>query len=332
METKRTHTIIRSFFGKHFSKETQLRFRFWLRMEEDKEEKEEMMEDIWQESPSVVSGQTWNDLSEIRQRIAVAQRKAPVLRYQLLRQWSKYAAVVALVVTTAVVTHLLNHPSVEIVSPKMAEIYVPYGECRQVQLPDGTSVWVNAGSLLVYPSEFMAGTRTVYLSGEARFEVVKNPDKPFIVSTNHLDVQALGTVFSVDAYPNSPTTSATLEAGSIRVDGRQGVQVSSILKPDEQLVYLHQTGQFSVHKVEAGGISAWKDGYLVFENASFEELVNALERKYNVTINYNARKYQGSFYFVKFNPSESVEDAMLVLSRLIDGFHYTITGQTISIN
>lgn len=332
METKRTHTIIRSFFGKHFSEETQLRFRFWLRMEDDGQEKEQMMEDIWEESPSVVSGQTWDDLSEMKQRIAIAERKRPVLRHQLLHQWGKYAAVVALVVTTAVVTYFLDRPSVEIVSPKMAELYVPYGECRQVQLPDRTSVWVNAGSLLVYPSEFIADTRMVYLSGEARFEVVKNPDKPFIVSTNYLDVQALGTVFSVDAYPNSPTTSATLEEGSIRVDGRQGEPVSSILKPDEQLVYSHQTGQFTVHKVEAGGISAWKDGYLIFENASFEELVNALERKYNVTINYNAAKYQGSSYFVKFNPNESVEDAMLVLSRLIDGFHYTITGQTISIN
>ena len=331
METKRTHNIIRSFFGKHFSKETQLRFRFWLRAEEDREEKEEMIEGIWQESPSLVSEQTWTDLAEMQERIAADGRMKPV-RYRLLHRWSKYAAVVALVVTTAAVTHFVNQHPVEMVSPKMTEVYVPYGECRQVQLPDGTSVWVNAGSLLVYPSEFTAATRTIYLSGEARFDVVKNPDKPFIVSTNYLDVQALGTIFSIEAYPGAKTTSATLEEGSVRVDTRQGIPVSSILKPDEQLVYSHLSGQMAIHKVEAGGLSAWKDGYLVFENATFEELVSALERKYNVTINYNAAKYQGSSYFVKFNPDESIEEALLVLSRLIDGFHYTVTGQTISIN
>lgn len=331
MATKRAYNLIRSFFGKHFSKEVQLRFRFWLRMEEDQEEKEEMIAEIWKESPSVVSEQTWEDLAEIQKRI-VADGGMRGMRYQLMHQWGKYAAVVALVITTAVVTHLFNRHPVEIVSPKMAELYVPYGECHQIQLSDGTTAWVNAGSLLVYPSRFTAGTRTVYLSGEARFEVVKDPDKPFIVSTNYLDIQALGTIFSVEAYPNAQTTSATLEEGGIRVDSRHGEPTSSILKPDEQLVYSHQTGQSAIHKVEAGGAAAWKDGYLVFENASFEELVNALERKYNVTINYNAAKYQDSSYFVKFNPNESIEDALLVLSRLIDGFHYTIAGQTISIN
>lgn len=331
METKRTHNIIRSFFGKRFSKETQLRFRFWFRTEEDGVEKEEMVERIWKESPSFVSEQTWKDLAEIQERIA-ANRKMEPVRYLFLRKWSKYAAVVVLVLTTAMVTYLFNRHPAEIAASEMAEIYVPYGECRQIQLPDGTSVWVNAGSLLVYPSRFTSGTRTVYLSGEARFEVVKNPEKPFIVSTNYLDVQALGTIFSVEAYPGSRITSATLEEGSIRVDTRKGMSAFSILKPDEQLVYSHLSGQMAIHKVEAGDLSAWKDGYLIFENATLEELVSVLERKYNVTINYNATKYQGSSYFVKFNPDESIEEALLVLSRLIDGFHYTITGQTININ
>lgn len=214
----------------------------------------------------------------------------------------------------------------------MAEFYVPYGDQQQLILPDGSVVWVNAGSILIYPSEFTAETRTVYLSGEACFEVTKNPDQPFIVSTQHLDVQVLGTVFSVDAYPGATETKATLEEGSVQVDMKSADLPSSVLKPNEQLVYSHLTHTVSINMVDAGQVSAWKDGYLIFRNAGFEEVVTALERKYNVTINYSAEKYKGRTYYVKFNPDESIEDALVILKHLISDFRYQITGKTISIN
>ena len=330
METKQVQNIIRSFFGKRFSKETQLRFRYWLRLTEDRDEKDATIRELWEKCPSSITERTWEDLSEMQERIG-RKHTIPVRR-SLFSRWGKYVAAVVLIVSTSVVTQLVNQPTVEVVSPKLVEFYVPYGDCREITLADGSIVWVNAGSLLIYPSEFTADTRTIYLSGEARFQVAKNPDKPFIVGTNHLDIQALGTVFSVCAYPNSQTTSTTLEEGSILVGVKPEKQQSSILKSGEQLVYHHQTHQIRINSVEAKQMSAWKDGYLIVENASFEQLIAALERKYDVTINYNAGKYNGRSYYVKFNPDESVEDALLILSRLIDGFKYTVTGQTISIN
>lgn len=330
METQQVQDIIRSFFGKRFSKETQLRFRYWFRAAVARDEKEVVLREIWEQTPALTTERTWEDLSEMQERIARELSK-PV-RYPLFSRWGKYAAAVALVVATSVVTLLVSRPSVQVVSPKLVEFYVPYGDCRQVRLADGSTVWVNAGSLLIYPSEFTSDSRTIYLSGEARFQVAKNPDKPFIVGTNHLDIQALGTVFSVRAYPNSQTTSATLEEGCIQVGVKPDHQQLSILKPSEQLVYHHFTHEIQINSVDAKQMSAWKDGYLIFENASFDQLVTALERKYNVTINYNADKYNGRSYYVKFNPNESVEDALIVLSRLIDSFKYTMSGQTIIIN
>ena len=330
METKQVQNIIRLFFGKRFSRETQLRFRYWLRLTEDRNEKEATIRELWEKCPSSVTARTWEDLSEMQERIG-RKRTMPVRR-PLFSRWGKYVAAVVIIVSTSVITQLVNQPSVKVVSPRLVEFYVPYGDCREVTLADGSVIWANAGSLLIYPSEFTADTRKVYLSGEARFQVAKNPDKPFIVGTNHLDIQALGTVFSVCAYPGSQTTSTTLEEGSIRVGMKPEKQQSPILKPGEQLVYYHQTHQVQIGSVDAKQMSAWKDGYLIFENASFGQLIAALERKYAVTINYNAEKYNGRSYYVKFNPDESVEDALLVLSRLIDGFKYTVAGQTISIN
>ena len=226
METKQVQNIIRSFFGKRFSKETQLRFRYWLRLTEDRDEKDATIRELWEKCPSSITERTWEDLSEMQERIG--RKHTMPVRRSLFSRWGKYVAAVVLIVSTSVVTQLVNQPTVEVVSPKLVEFYVPYGDCREITLADGSIVWVNAGSLLIYPSEFTADTRTIYLSGEARFQVAKNPDKPFIVGTNHLDIQALGTVFSVCAYPNSQTTSTTLEEGSILVGVKPEKQQSSI--------------------------------------------------------------------------------------------------------
>lgn len=330
METKQVQHIIRSFFGRRFSKEAQMRFRYWFRLVADREDKDAVMQDLWKTSPSEVTSRTWIDLAEIQERIG--QGGIGAVRRSLFSTWGKCAAAIAILLATVVITRMLTPPEVKVVSPELVEFFVPYGDSRQIKLADGSSVWVNAGSLLVYPKEFTADTRTIYLSGEARFEVAKNPDKPFVVNTQYLNIEALGTVFSVEAYPGAPVTMATLEEGSIRVDAKSAALPASILKPNEQLVYSHQNHQVTILTVDAAGVALWRDGYLIFEDSSFEQLVTALERKYNVTINYNAEKYKGRSYFVKFNPDESLEEALHVLSHLIDNFRYKITGKTVSIN
>ncbi|MCL3854420.1 MULTISPECIES: FecR family protein [Parabacteroides] len=330
MHEKEIREIIRLFFRKRFSKDTQLRFRYWFRSEGDRDEKEHALQEIWETSPSDISEQTWNRLSEIQDRISKSGNVT--LPERRNRRWLKYVAVAAVWILTVFTTRYFSEQDVKIVSPKLTEFYVPYGDKQEITLSDGSVVWVNAGSVLIYPSEFTAATRTVFLSGEACFKVAKNPEQPFIVSTKHLDVQALGTVFSVNAYPGSTETIATLEEGSIQVDTKSSMTLASILKPNEQFVYSHLTHQATINVVDAEQVSAWKDGYLIFKNASFEEVTAALERKYNVTINYNAEKYKGRTYYVKFNPDESIEDALLILKHLIEDFRYRITGQTISIN
>ena len=329
MHTEKVRDIIKSFFGKRFSEETQLRFRYWFRLEDERDEKEGALRELWEGSPSNITERTWERLADIQERITGSEKN------QLRKRWivriGKYAAAVAILLLTVVSTRYLTR-SVEFVSPRMAEFYVPYGDQQQLVLPDGSVVWVNAGSILIYPSAFTADTRTVYLSGEACFDVAKNPGCPFIVSTQHLDVQALGTIFSINAYPGATETTATLEEGSVQVAIKSAELPASVLKPNEQLIYSHLTHAVTINTVDAGQVSAWKDGYLIFKNASFEELTAALERKYNVTINYNAEKYKGRTYYVKFNPDESIEDALLILKHLIEDFRYRITGKTISIN
>ena len=139
----------------------------------------------------------------------------------MYRGWIKYAAVIALMLLTGAATFFVTDRLQPVRHVEMAELFVPYGESRQVILPDGSQVWVDAGSLLVYPKDFTdTETRTVYLTGEASFTVRKNTEKPFIVKTTYLDVQALGTVFTVASYPADSCTSTILEEGSVKVDGK----------------------------------------------------------------------------------------------------------------
>ena len=198
-------------------------------------------------------------------------------------------------------------------------------------LPDSSRVWVDAGSLIVYPKDFSdVGTRTVYLTGSASFNVQKNPDKPFIVKTTYMEVEALGTVFTVESYPADSCTTATLEKGSIKVGIDDGNTIdSSILSPNQQLVYSHTTRSMEIRTVDIALYKMAREGYLIFENSSFPHLMTSLERKFNVTIYYNSQKYEGT-YNVKFAPEENLKDVLSILQQLI-GIQYTIKGNVVFI-
>lgn len=100
----------------------------------------------------------------------------------------------------------------------MIEKFTPAGDMITIELPDGSKVQTNSGTLLLYPEAFKGDTRTVYLVGEANFKVKKDPEKPFIVRSGSMAVTALGTEFNVGAYPESNEIVATLLHGKIKVD------------------------------------------------------------------------------------------------------------------
>lgn len=328
MEANNINHIIRKFFENKFSKELQLRFQYWYRLNSNNEEKDEALQTLLEESPSVITPQTWEDLSKIRKQISdnqTTKHNRPVFH-----RFMKYAAVIVLVLLSSLSTYYFTSKTNAPEPPKFVEFFVPYGDRQKIVLADGSEVWVNAGSVLIYPEKFTASTRSVYLSGEANFKVAKNPDQPFIVKTKHINVEALGTVFDVQSYPNALFTTATLEEGKVRVGVKSKEQSSAILKPDERLSYCHITQKVTIESVNAKALSSWKEGYLIFRDAAFEDILSTLERKYNVQINYNADRYNGGLYHVKFNPNESINDALAVLSQFV-GFRYKVGKEVIYI-
>jgi ferric-dicitrate binding protein FerR (iron transport regulator) len=211
------------------------------------------------------------------------------------------------------------------------ECFVPNGGRKQITLPDGSVVWLNAGSLLVYPDAFNAGSRTVFLSGEGRFTVTKDESKPFIVKTNYIDVEVLGTVFNLQAYPGSDKTTTILETGKVRINDRSGLQIPVILQPNEQLVYNHMTHSFRKSNVDAAHIYSWTDGYLVFQQENLKNIIQSLERRYNVKINYSDSKFADMTFTVRFHSGETLEEALEILKQIGVNFKYKIIDHDVYI-
>lgn len=150
-------------------------------------------------------------------------------------------------------------------------------------LSDGTKVWLNSESSLKYPVCFNSDERKVYLKGEAFFEVTKNAGKPFIVEFGKASVKVLGTSFNIRAYEDETKTHTTLVKGCVQLS-IHGSRLQ--LNPDEQGIIDLQSGDLIKRKVDVNLYISWKDGRFVFENQTLEEMMNTLERWYDLKIFY----------------------------------------------
>lgn len=325
------HIVIKKFFENDLPGDIRVKFGEWLTDRRLSEKKEEAMMELWENEVETADGQTYEDLAQLHRRIGFPESGSGKRQRSLL--FLRYAAAILLLPLIGAWGSYLylsseTHQQEELA---LTECFVPNGERRQITLPDGSSVWLNANSLLVYESGFKGDKRLIYLNGEANFEVMPNPDKPFLVKTAHLTVEALGTTFCVNAYPDQKMTIATLEKGKIRVNTIGTKDTAVILSPNEQLTFHHQAAQLSLTKVDAKRILQWADGYLVFQGASFEQIAKAIERKYNVTMNYETELFAGRSFTMRFNPGENLRQVLDVMKEMIKNFHYKIVEDKVYI-
>ncbi len=183
------------------------------------------------------------------------------------------------------------------------QLTVPYSKRFKIQLSDGTNIFLNAGTKIRYPKVFLnTHKREVYLDGEAYFEVAEKKNQPFIIHTEEMDIEVLGTKFNVSSYQNENNTSTTLVEGSVQISSSYLVSDSTspsvILKPGQQAI-MSKEG-FSIQKVNIEKQIAWTEGKLYFVNDRFENIIKELERHYNVNIQnkypeLNNMRYTGTF-------------------------------------
>lgn len=216
----------------------------------------------------------------------------------------KYAAIVVLCIlpTFFVTKSMVNYHNGEMLNC----INVPLGQRTEVTLQDGSTIWLNAGSKLTYPSQFSGNERKVHLEGEGYFEVKKNHHVPFIVETEKLIIKVLGTKFDVRCYSKSEIQQASLYEGKVKVYLPGQKEENSVTLMPRQRVLLKKNNLYIEQMDVQDQSSSWKDGFLAFDNTKLCDIVSALGSYYGVKVIIRNSNLRDVRYTGKFRTSDGV--------------------------
>jgi transmembrane sensor len=310
-----------------------------------------LLEQFWKAQPQPGSADESTRVSRILQLSAVQEAlkeedDAPVKAFSWKSSLLKIAAIVVGILLTIWV---INESSTGISSPRPGVIVSQKGTKTRTILPDGSTVWLNAGSRIEYDPSFNGKQRVVTLYGEAYFDVVKNPDIPFLVHAGKFTIRVLGTVFNVKSYPGEGAMETTLIRGLVQITRDDDKNQSPIFLHPNQKIVLPEVNTVTDPGNKSIGIpgvevaildsslkehehieTAWVYNRLEFRGDNFEELAKKLERWYNITILFEDEKAKQ----LTFNGSienESVEQAFEALRTAVS-FKYKIKDNEVFIS
>lgn len=287
------------------------------------------IKDLWESSLSNASeiAQTDKEWERFKSRIIANPGKPWNTSIKIY--WTRIAAILAIGLLIANLLFLKFNTEESYFVTSIA----PRGSVSHTILPDGTLIYLNADSRIKYNVNSSSKQREVYISGEAWFDVKKNPKRPFIVHTPYYKVEALGTRFNVKTYDEEETIVTTLEEGLIRILSSENLKLKDevLLKPGEQLVYNKSRKTLESRKnVDTQVFTSWKENKLIFLDMEFEDLVQLLERKYGVDIEVKDKSILDDHYTGTIR-----NETILEILNIIQHTHpiqYRIEGQKIIID
>jgi transmembrane sensor len=270
----------------------------------------------------------------------------------VIKKFLRYAAVFLLAFGLA---WLIFRPEKTVIKKQSAGINVvnvPNGSKGILTLEDGTRIWLNCGSSLSYVDFSDAGSREVFLEGEAFFDVTRDKSKPFVVNTSDLKLKVLGTRFNVKSYPSEKITETVLVSGKVQIEeinAPTAVKKPIMLEPNQKATYYSMTGKFEldeqspkskddlniplkqkvIETVNPELYTSWKDEKLIFSNERLESLVIKMERWYNVNITLNDTLLNNYRYTGKFE-KENIEQALQAL-KLATPLEYHIDKNNVTL-
>lgn len=243
----------------------------------------------------------WVDMSEENRKEIIRERKyfdllllhkqrfvrspkivdIPHLSYFLYRSLMIVASIAVLLVSSL---YIYTTISAESINTEITEnkIIVPSGQRVNVTLSDGTNIWLNACSEMIYPSSFSGKKRVVSLKGEAYFDVVENKDSPFFIKTNKCDIKVLGTQFNVQVDEINCDFSVALLEGSIELINKINNKPFFLLSPMQKVEL--KNGEYLVDSIRDFDSFRWKEGLICFDNIQFTELMKRFEKIYDIRI------------------------------------------------
>ena len=330
--------IISSYLRNEITEEDEQSLNRWLEEDVANRELFESLSRIWETSlgyPDVVNMEDerqklWKRLNNNQDHIIPSYNS----KGHWLGRMIKYAAVI--IVFFSFGHHLLTRylqtkkPENKVLIQKVEHVNPP-GQRSRILLQDGSIVWLNAASKLTYSTDFNKSTRDIQLEGEAYFEVAKNPDKPFKVSTNSLIITAVGTSFNVQSYSNNRIERVALNTGKVKIEtinmGKKNGK--TYLSPGQMVVYDPEKMDLKKIKFNGEDPFGWKDGRIVFYHATFKEVRETLARWYNVDIKVTGHLQREWDYSTSFE-NESLENILKSL-KFSENIDYSLSGSKVEI-
>jgi len=204
-------------------------------------------------------------------------------------------------------------------------VQTSFGEHKQINLPDGSVVWLNASSKLSYKPK---NPRTIYLEGEAFFEVAHDKTRPFRVQSSDMLVEVLGTEFNISNYQDQAYTSTTLVEGSIKVSNPQNE--SQIIKPGYQVKLYRNQNAIEVSAANVQTITAWTTGRMIFTNEKLENLLPKLNQWFNVEFKIEGEAIN-NFKFTGTLKRDNDLNHFLQMLEYTEGINYTIENNEVTL-
>lgn len=282
------HDIKEYLEGKTTESES-LQIREWLRNPENDVELRQILGEIWANSEIHLKGQSpdFNRmLDQVHHQInnqQIQQQKPKALSANLYQAFSKVAAILVIPLLLLSVYFYFNpaNSTTKLASNTFREIYTKPGTRTQIDLPDGTRVWLNDGTTFRYPEQFSGSQREVFVDGEAYFEVKSNPENPFVVNNPLMNTVVTGTHFNLNAYTADKYFEATLLEGKIHLEN---ANKNMVMKPGEQVQFDSKLEKIVQKTVDPQNAAAWVDGKLIFKDEKLGTAIKKLARWYNVEI------------------------------------------------
>jgi ferric-dicitrate binding protein FerR (iron transport regulator) len=259
-------------------------------------------------------------------RAVKKQMKREVFRFAPAG-WLRYTAAVFIGAVVGMGIHLLlaRTPAEPDTVPDDFTVFADKGQRSNVTLPDGTKVWLNSHSRITYPRDYGIRKRTLSLTGEAYFEVAKDPEKRFLVKTGNMQVEALGTSFNVKAYDEDREEVATLFDGSVQATVREK---NVTLVPEQYVAYNKDSNRLTVRHAENAAYAAmWRESELAFTRQTMDEISVILNRLYNVNIRFESDRIR-EYRFSGVIKNNSLDNVIEIIS-LTAPISYMNKGDTI---
>lgn len=269
--------------------------------------------------------------ADLDQRVEEMVTAEPVIKRRDFR-WLQAAALFLVLLGSGLYIRI-RHTAKVVLPETYAEIRSLNGVKKEVILKDGTSVFLNSGSSVFVSSKYGESKREVKLSGEAFFKVKHNASKPFVIHSGKLQTTVLGTSFNIKAYPEDERVKVTVATGKVKVEsntrsGKQELYAKGLIH-NQALVYNKLRDSHAITIANSDSTSAWRTNHLIFEDASYPEIVRSLARWYNLDIKLNTlhdpKRYTLSFY------NERPDKVLNILSALT-GTTYEMNGRKVIIS